>query len=60
MSSPLNSSFGIYPGGLSENYISPYYSNTVEDWNNGVYYTLIPSGLPPEFYYLYPGGSSSP
>ncbi len=60
MSRPLNSSFGIYPGGLSENYISPYYSNTVEDWNNGVYYTLIPSGLPPEFYYLYPGGSSSP
>jgi penicillin G amidase len=57
MSDSLNSSFGIYPGGLSENYLSPYYSNTVRDWNNAVYYVLIPSGLPTEFYYLYPGGS---
>ncbi len=60
MSQPLTSSFGIYPGGLSENYLSPYYSNTVQDWNNGVYYTLIPNGLPSEFYYLYQGGSSTP
>ncbi len=60
MSRPLNFSFGIYPGGLSENYLSPYYSNTVVDWNDGVYYALIPSGLPSEFYYLYPGGSSTP
>jgi penicillin G amidase len=59
MGQPLSSSFGIYPGGLSENYLSPYYSNTVQDWNNGVYYTLIPQGLPGVFYYLYPGGSSS-
>jgi penicillin G amidase len=60
LSNPLNESFGIYPGGLSENSQSPYFSNTVNDWNNGVYYALIPSGLPLEFYYLYPGGSSSP
>lgn len=60
LGAPLNSSFGIYPGGLSENSQSPYYSNTVTDWNNGVYYVLIPSGLPSEFYYLYAGGTSSP
>jgi penicillin G amidase len=60
LANPLDSSFGIYPGGLSENGQSPYYSNTVTDWNNGVYYTLIPTGLPSEFYYLYPNGSASP
>jgi penicillin G amidase len=56
MSAPLSNSFGIYPGGLTENPTSPYYSNTVNDWNNGVYYTLIPSGLPSVFYYLYQQG----
>jgi penicillin G amidase len=52
MSNPL-SSFAIYPGGLSEDPASPYYSNTINDWNNGVYYTLIPSGLPCIFYSEY-------
>jgi penicillin amidase len=60
ISQPIASSFGIYPGGLSENSLTPYYTNTVSDWNDGIYYTLIPSGLPSIFYYLYPGGSSSP
>ena len=54
------SSVGIYPGGLSENPATPYYSNTVANWNDGLYYILIPDGLPTVFYYLYPGGTSSP
>lgn len=58
MGNPLTESFGIYPGGLEENSLSPYFSNTFTDWNNGVYYTLIPTGLPSEFYFLYPGGTS--
>jgi len=59
-SQPVTSSFGIYPGGLSENSLTQYYKNTVGDWNNGIYYSLIPNGLPNVFYYLYPGGTSTP
>ncbi len=56
MSHPVTG-VGIYPGGLSENPLSPYYSNTFEDWNNGIYYTLIPATAPSEFFYLYGGAS---
>lgn len=55
MSNPINSQ-GIYPGGLTENPISHYYSNNFVPWNNGIYYTLIPSTVPPKFLYLYEGG----
>ena len=51
-------SLAIYPGGLSEDPASPYYSNTINDWNNGVYYTLIPANLPSVFYYEYQAGIS--
>ncbi len=47
---------GIYPGGISENSLSYYYSNTFVDWNNGVYYVLIPQSAPSAFFYLYRGG----
>ena len=56
MSHPVTA-VGIYPGGLSENPLSPYYSNTFEDWNNGIYFTLIPATAPSEFFYLYGGAS---
>ena len=56
MSHPITG-VGIYPGGLSENPLSQYYSNTFEDWNNGIYYTLIPATAPSEFFYLYGGAS---
>ncbi len=55
MSHPQNS-VGIYPGGLSENPLSIYYSNTFVPWNNGVYYRLIPTSAPKQFFFLYPGG----
>ncbi|AKV75331.1 penicillin amidase [Metallosphaera sedula] len=55
MSDPLDGQ-GIYPGGVTENPVSPYYSNTFEPWNDGVYYTLIPSNVPPQFLYLYQEG----
>lgn len=55
MSAPLNG-VGIYPGGTSENPVSPYYENTFSDWNSGVYYTLIPATAPEQFFYLYRGG----
>ena len=49
---------GIYPGGISENPVSPYYSNTFSQWNSGVYYTLIPATAPSQFRYLYTAGVS--
>lgn len=55
MSNPLEGQ-GIYPGGISENPLSIYYSNTFEDWNNGIYYTLIPATAPSQFFYMYRGG----
>lgn len=55
MSDPMDG-MGIYPGGLSENPLSPYYSNTFIPWNQGIYYALIPAGLKNQFYYLYVGG----
>ncbi len=51
------SSMGIYPGGISENPLSNYYSNNFIPWNKGVYYRLIPENMPKEFYYGY-GGSN--
>ena len=48
---------GIYPGGISENPLSNYYSNNFIPWNKGVYYRLIPENMPKEFYYGY-GGSN--
>jgi len=57
MSHPQNS-VGIYPGGLSENPLSPYYSNTFIPWNNGIYYPLIPSSAPKQFLFEYHGGVS--
>ncbi|BAB60366.1 penicillin G acylase [Thermoplasma volcanium GSS1] len=55
MSHPVTS-VGIYPGGISENPLSPYYDNTFVAWNNGQYYTLISSKAPEQFFYLYRGG----
>ena len=54
MSHP-QSAVGIYPGGISENPLSSYYSNTFADWNNGVYFRLIPETAPAEFYSGYAG-----
>ena len=56
MSEPVYG-MGIYPGGLSENPLSYYYSNTFIPWNQGIYYALIPPGLKSQFYYLYSGGA---
>ena len=36
LSNPAKS-VGIYPGGVSENPLSNYYSNNFIPWNNGVY-----------------------
>ncbi|MEM3671449.1 MAG: penicillin acylase family protein [Thermoprotei archaeon] len=55
MSNPLGA-LGIYPGGVSESPVSPYYSNTFKAWNIGEYYTLIPSNAPQKFFYLYKEG----
>jgi len=55
MSDPITG-IGIYPGGISENPLSLYYDNTLIDWNNGVYFTLINSSAPSQFFYLYRGG----
>lgn len=55
MSKPMNSQ-GIYPGGLTENPLSPYYQNNFIPWNEGKYYTLIPPYLPAQFLYLYEPG----
>ncbi|MCW6168166.1 MAG: penicillin acylase family protein [Thermoplasmatales archaeon] len=57
MSHPA-SSVGIYPGGISENPLSQYYSNTFIPWNNGVYYLLIPKDAPKQFFYQYESGVS--
>ncbi|MCL5988734.1 MAG: penicillin acylase family protein, partial [Candidatus Thermoplasmatota archaeon] len=57
MSDPSNS-VGIYPGGISENPLSPYYSNTFIPWNNGIYYILIPKDAPKQFFYQYESGVS--
>ncbi len=57
MSNPV-SSVGIYPGGLTENPQSPYYSNNFIPWNNGQYYVLIPANVPKQFLYLYEQGVS--
>lgn len=56
MSEPVKG-VGIYPGGLSENPLSPFYSNTFQDWNNGIYYTLIPDTAPAQFFYMYGGAA---
>jgi penicillin amidase len=39
-----------------ENPLSQYYDNTFENWNDGVYYTLIGENAPAAFFYLYRGG----
>ena len=57
MSQPENG-VGIYPGGASEYLLSQYYDNTFAAWNSGTYYTLIPTGAPEPFAYLYRGGVS--
>ena len=54
LSNPAKS-VGIYPGGVSENPLSSYYSNNFIPWNNGVYYTLIPVNMPEQFYQWYGG-----
>ena len=54
LSNPAKS-VGIYPGGVSENPLSSYYSNNFIPWNNGVYYTLIPVNMPEQFYHGYGG-----
>lgn len=55
MSQPQNA-VGIYPGGLSENPLSNYYSNTFEAWNDGLYYRLISPTAPQVFFTGYSGG----
>lgn len=57
MKYPL-SGIGIYPGGTTENPISTYYDNTVQDWNQGIYFTLLQENMDPAFLYMYPGGGS--
>lgn len=57
MSDPAGA-LGIYPGGLSEEPASPYYSNTFVAWNSGTYFRLIPANAPSEFYYLYRQGAA--
>ncbi|BDR91712.1 penicillin acylase family protein [Vulcanisaeta souniana] len=52
MAGPL-SGVGVYPGGISENPLSPLYNDTTKYWLVGQYYTLIPQSLPQYFYYLY-------
>ena len=52
LSKPENA-MGIYPGGISENPLSSYYSNNFIAWNNGVYYKLMPDNMPKQFYYGY-------
>jgi len=47
---------GIYPGGISENPLSPYYDNTFAQWNGGVYFRLIPEAVPSFYLYLYVQG----
>ncbi len=32
---------GVYPGGQSENPLSPWYENQVEAWQNGQYYSML-------------------
>ncbi|MEM3574088.1 MAG: penicillin acylase family protein [Nitrososphaeria archaeon] len=39
--SNISNSFGVYPGGQSENPESPLYSNYVNDWINGTYLPLL-------------------
>ena len=39
--SNVSHSYGIYPGGQSENPASPLYSNYVNDWINGTYLPLL-------------------
>ncbi|MEM3429131.1 MAG: penicillin acylase family protein, partial [Thermoplasmatales archaeon] len=46
---------GIYPGGISENPLSNYYSNTFLPWNSGAYYLLIPETAPAVFFSGYSG-----
>lgn len=57
MSQPANA-VGIYPGGVSENPLSPYYKNTFAAWNEGIYYKLISTDAPEQFFYLYIGGDN--
>jgi len=52
MANPLNA-VGVYPGGISEHPLMPLYNDTTAYWLLGKYYTLIPTGLPEAFYYLY-------
>lgn len=37
----LSTSYGIYPGGQSENPASPLYSNYINDWIDGTYLPLL-------------------
>jgi penicillin amidase len=39
--SNVSRSYGVYPGGESENPASPLYSNYVNDWINGTYLPLL-------------------
>ncbi len=39
--SDISKSYGVYPGGQSENPASPLYANYVQDWINGTYLPLI-------------------
>lgn len=48
--SNVSHSFGVYPGGQSENPASPLYSNYVSNWINGTYLPLL----------FYPSPSSFP
>lgn len=48
--SNVSRSYGIYPGGQSEDPASPLYSNYVNDWINGTYLPLL----------FYPSSSSIP
>ena len=48
--SNLSDSYGVYPGGQSENPASPFYSNYVDYWINGEYLPLL----------FYPSSSSFP
>lgn len=62
--SNVSRSFGIYPGGESENPASPLYSNYVNDWINGTYlpllfypkYSSIPTAETMDIISLVPGG----
>jgi len=64
--SNVSRSYGVYPGGQSENPESPQYYNYIEDWINGNYlpllyysgYSQFPSADLMAVLTLHPGGKA--